>query len=291
MAHTVCDATASAVGAPNPPTRECPSSRVYATNSCSPSRQAGPWPHRDGARRRRRMSGTNGALPCRLHHASERTVIVEVPSADEVGANRVARGIAARIAAGNHEFIHDIVPAMSTVGVHYDPHRVARGAADPLPYRIVEALLERILHDGGIDIPVCYGGEQGPDLADVARTCALSVEEVVALHAGARVDVMMIGFAPGHPYIGFLDERLAPARRATPRTAVPPGSIGLANRQSVIYPVTLPGGWNLIGRTPLRMFDPSREAPCLLRAGDAVRFVPIGPAEFEAMNQHAGAAP
>jgi KipI family sensor histidine kinase inhibitor len=245
------------------------------------------------------ISSANKSTTCRLHHSGERTVIVEVQSGDRVAANRIAREIASRIAAGNYPFIHDIVPAMTTVGVHYDPHRVALSSADDLPYRVVEALLEQVIRDCGdgstdigrvVDIPVCYGGEYGPDLADVAQTCGLSVDEVVKRHCAELVDVMMIGFAPGHPYIGLLDDTLTPARRATPRTAVAPGSIGLANRQSVIYPVTLPGGWNLIGRTPLQMFDPLRADPCLLQAGDKVRFVSISPAEFDALNQHAGAA-
>jgi KipI family sensor histidine kinase inhibitor len=244
------------------------------------------------------LNGPDVSTTCRLRHSGERTVIVEVRSSDRVAANRVAREIAARIAAANHPFIHDIVPAMTTVGVHYDPHRVEVGSSEKLPYQVVEALLEQVINDSSdrstdigrvVDIPVCYGGEYGPDLAEVAQTCGLSVDEVVKLHSGELVDVMMIGFAPGHPYIGLLDEKLAPPRRATPRTAVPPGSVGLANRQSVIYPVTLPGGWNLIGRTPLQMFDPSRSDPCLLQAGDKVRFVPISPAEFDALNEHAGA--
>lgn len=244
-------------------------------------------------------SSADGSTSCRLSHSGERTVIIEVRTNDRVAANRVAREIAARIAAGNHPFIHDIVPAMTTVGVHYDPHRVALRFPDQLPYQVVEALLEQVINDSSdsstetgrvVDIPVCYGGEYGPDLAEVAQTCGVSEDEVVKLHAGELVDVMMIGFAPGHPYIGLLNGKLTPSRRATPRTAVAPGSVGLANRQSVIYPVTLPGGWNLIGRTPLQMFDPSRENPCLLRAGDKVRFVPIGPAEFDALNEHAGAA-
>lgn len=244
------------------------------------------------------VNSTDVSTTCRLHHSSERTVIVEVQSSDRVAANRIAREIAARIAAGNYPFIHDIVPAMTTVGVHYDPHRVDMDSNDKLPYRVVESLLEQIINNSGerstdtgrvVEIPVCYGGEYGSDLAEVAQHCGLSVDEVVKLHAGELVDVMMIGFAPGHPYIGFHNEELAIVRRATPRTAVPPGSIGLANRQSVIYPVTLPGGWNLIGRTPLRMFDPARSEPCLLQAGDKVRFVSIGPAEFDALNEHAGA--
>lgn len=244
------------------------------------------------------IGALDAATVCELHHSGERTVIVEVRASDRIAANRVAREMAARIAASDLPFVHDIVPAMTTVGVHYDPHRVDVGSSGKLPYQVVEALLEQVLGDHAgsatdtgrvVEIPVCYGNEYGPDLAEVAQLGGMTPDDVVKLHAGELVDVMMIGFAPGHPYIGLLNERLAPPRRATPRTAVPPGSIGLANRQSVIYPVTLPGGWNLIGRTPLRLFDPSRPDPCLLQAGDQVQFVPIGPAEFDALNETAGA--
>jgi KipI family sensor histidine kinase inhibitor len=235
----------------------------------------------------------------RIHHSGERTLIVEVDAGDRIAANRTARELAARIARAALPFVHDIVPAMTTVGVHYDPQCVALDPSGALPYQSVEAAIAQALENGEgastqtgrvVDIPVCYGGEYGPDLADIAQHCGLPAQEVVALHASQSVDVMMIGFAPGHPYIGLLDEKLALPRRATPRTAVPPGSVGVANRQSVIYPVTLPGGWNLIGRTPLRMFDPVRADPCLLQAGDTVRFVPISPDDFDALNEHAGAA-
>jgi KipI family sensor histidine kinase inhibitor len=216
-----------------------------------------------------------------------------------MAANQLARELGARIERINYPFIHDIVPAMTTVGIHYDPYRVQLGESGKLPYQIVEALLEQAMTDDGealldtariIDIPVCYGGEYGPDLNEVAEVCGLTSYEVIHLHSYELFDVMAIGFAPGHPYIGLFDEQLCPPRRATPRTAVPVGSVGLANRQSVIYPVTLPGGWNLIGRTPLRIFNPSRSEPCLLQAGDKVRFVSISAAEFGALNEHAGGA-
>ncbi|MBB2930540.1 5-oxoprolinase subunit PxpB [Paraburkholderia silvatlantica] len=233
-------------------------------------------------------------------HSGESLVIVEIHVADRSAANRLTRVFAARVASENLPYVRDIVPAMTTLGVHYAPHLVERDRTDVLPHRIVEERLKALLADAAtgsesaprvIEIPVCYGGEQGPDLDEVADKCGLSAAEVVRLHRATLADVMMIGFAPGHPYIGMLDSALAIPRRATPRTAVPPGSIGLANCQSVIYPVTLPGGWNLIGRTPLQMFDPARAEPCLLRAGDQVRFVSITAAEFDALNEHVGVTP
>lgn len=235
-----------------------------------------------------------------LKPSGERLLIVELPAADRIAANRRARDIAAHVAAANLPCVTDIVPAMTTVGIHYNPARVPLDAAHPTPWRalvnVISALLDTVAERTKttprvVDIPVCYGGEFGPDLDDVAAACGLSAAELIERHSTSLADVMMLGFAPGHPYIGLLDERLNPPRRATPRTAVAPGSIGLANRQTVIYPLTLPGGWHLIGRTPLALFAPSREgAPCLVSPGDQVRFVPITPEQFAAMAQDHGAA-
>jgi KipI family sensor histidine kinase inhibitor len=234
-----------------------------------------------------------------LFHSGESLVIVKVCEHDPGCANRIARAFAAQIASANLTFVRDIVPAMTAVAVHYVPSLVSTEETGKLPHWVVAKLLSELLQNVTIgkqaqprvfDIPVCYGGEHGPDLDQVAATCGLSAADVISLHGESVVDVMMIGFAPGHPYIGMLDERLAVPRRVTPRPAVPQGSIGLANRQSVIYPVMLPSGWNLIGRTPLQMFDPERTEPCLLRAGDQVRFVPISREEFDARAEDQGGA-
>ncbi|MCO8169372.1 5-oxoprolinase subunit PxpB [Pseudomonas sp. 21LCFQ02] len=187
--------------------------------------------------------------------------------------------------------VTDIVPAMISVGVHYRPERV-HCQADESPFDALKAQLEALLRKAStsqmyeprlIEIPVCYGGDYGPDLDEVAASLKLTAQAVIELHSGQLLDVLMLGFAPGHPYIGVLDEQLNPQRRTTPRTKVAAGSIGLANRQSVIYPLELPGGWNLIGRTPLTMFDVCRGEPCLLQSGDKIRFVPIAPATFESI--------
>jgi len=133
-----------------------------------------------------------------------------------------------------------------------------------------------------VEIPVCYGGELGLDLDEVAQATQQSAESVIDTHTATEARVFMIGFAPGHPYLGLWDERLAVPRRRTPRTQVAAGSVAIANRQCVIYPFDLPGGWNVIGRTPLTMFDPSRAQPCLLAPGDRVRFVRISSEQYEA---------
>lgn len=126
-----------------------------------------------------------------------------------------------------------------------------------------------------IVIPVCYGGDEGGDIADVAAHARLSVDEVVARHSAATYRVAMLGFAPGFPYLLGLDPALAMPRRGTPRTRVPAGSVAIGGQQTGIYPQALPGGWQLIGRTPLRLFDVDHRAPSLLQPGDTVRFRPI----------------
>jgi KipI family sensor histidine kinase inhibitor len=234
-----------------------------------------------------------------LAPSGDRCAIVAFDAGDPALANRAARAAATLIGARAVPGVIDIVPALTTVGIHYRPAAFA-GRAGVSPYAACAQLLTELLAALSFDdvpsarvveIPVCYGGAHGPDLEAVADACRLSPQDVIRLHSEAEVDVLMLGFAPGHPYIGRFDARLAPPRKATPRTAVAPGTIGLANRQSVIYPMTLPGGWNLIGRTPLTLFAPRRAQPCLVQAGDRVRFVPIDAGEFSALSRQAEAAP
>ena len=129
-------------------------------------------------------------------------------------------------------------------------------------------------------IPVWYDPEAGLDLPALASELHLSPDEIVALHSGTEYRVFMLGFKPGFPYMGTLPERLAAPRLASPRTAVPAGSVAIAGRQTGIYSVRSPGGWRILGRTPLTLFDAQREEPFLLRAGDRVRFEPIDRTRF-----------
>jgi inhibitor of KinA len=132
-----------------------------------------------------------------------------------------------------------------------------------------------------VSIPVCYDEDLGPDLPAVAAFAGLGPADVIRLHAGATYRVFMLGFVPGFAYMGIVDDRIAIPRHATPRVRVPAGSVGIAGVQTGIYPAETPGGWQLIGRTPLAPFDPDRPEPFLLKAGDAVRFRPIDRDEFE----------
>lgn len=182
--------------------------------------------------------------------------------------------------------IHDIVPTYRSVTVHFDPLQwdsaTLAKRLKTLPRREPgRAELHGILHE----IPVLYGGEWGPDLEEIATFAGLQPAEAIALHASIYYRVYMLGFSPGFPYLGLVPERLAIPRRATPRTKVPAGSVGIADRQTGIYPTATPGGWQLIGRTPVAMYRKTRSNPCLLKPGDSVRFKPIAQDEFDHLSR------
>ncbi len=180
----------------------------------------------------------------------------------------------------------DVVPAFTTVAVFYDPAKI--GSVDALRNALVARVPRTIPRKdkSGVRervIPVCYGGDFGPDLAELAAQARLGEGEVIALHSGAKYRVHAVGFAPGFPYLAGLPEKLHTPRHATPRTCVPAGSVGIGGAQTGVYPLSTPGGWQLIGRTPLRLFRPENETePALLQPGDRVRFQPISPEEFAA---------
>ena len=194
--------------------------------------------------------------------------------------------------------VTDVVPSYTAVAVHFlpDPQSDGKvGAFDGLCARITELLGDGLPQVAAssreIDIPVCYGGRHGPDLADVARAVGMTEDEVIALHTAPGSMVFTLGFAPGLPYIGVHDAALNLPRRAVPRTAVAQGSVAIANRQTTIYPNVLPGGWHILGATPLIMFDASRARPALLMPGDRVRFVAISEQDFDRIALEQGALP
>ncbi len=184
--------------------------------------------------------------------------------------------------------IFDVVPTYRSVTIYYDAlywkSAVLADRLNTLPRPVLsETELQGTLHE----IPVLYGSEWGPDLEDVAAFARLPPAQAVTLHASIRYRVYMLGFSPGFPYLGSVPERLAMPRLATPRVKVPEGSVGIADRQTGIYPTTTPGGWRLIGRTPIRLYHKTRESPFLLKPGDLVQFKPIDRAEFDRLNHEA----
>lgn len=184
------------------------------------------------------------------------------------------------------EGVTDVVPSYTAVAVHYQPAASAKGLSfarlsDLICQLIARGLPEVSASTREVEVPVCYGGEHGPDLADVARRMGKTEEEVIAMHTLPGSMVFTLGFAPGLPYIGIHDPAFAIPRRDVPRTAVPIGSVAIANRQTTIYPNLLPGGWHILGATPMKMFDLSRDPPSLLMPGDRVRFISITKLEFD----------
>jgi len=186
----------------------------------------------------------------------------------------------------------ELAPAYTTIGVFYDPAHVMAAASSPdttfdwLAEQIRKTVSQRnkaAVKEASrlVEIPVCYDPEFAFDLDEVAQHAGLSPKEVVDLHRSSEYRVNCIGFTPGFPFLSGLPSKLATPRRATPRKEIPAGSVAIGGKQTGVYPVKSPGGWNVIGRTPLRLFDPTKNPPALLRAADRVRFLSITRDEFE----------
>jgi len=221
----------------------------------------------------------------RVVAAGDSVLVVEFEERIDPAINARAIALAESLQAAGIAGVRDVVPTYRSVAVYFDPlrtsydvllGRVERDAAQPPPAASAAPT--------PIRIPVCYGGDFGPDLAEVARFAGLGEDEVVALHSAATYRVFMLGFVPGFAYMGVVDERIAAPRHSTPRVRVPRGSVGIAGVQTGVYPAETPGGWQLIGRTPLKPFDPERAEPFLMKAGDAVRFDAIDRAEFDRLH-------
>jgi len=203
---------------------------------------------------------------------------------------RVGRGVServlrlrARVHAANLAGVVETVPTIRSLLVHYDP--LATNSAS------VTGALEKLLDTSRSEtqpvklwrIPACYAAGHAPDLAEVAQRTGMSAADVVRLHSTTRYHVYMIGFVPGFPYMGDLPAPLSLPRRADPRVRVPAGSIAIATTMTAVYPLESPGGWHLIGATPIRLFDLRWASPALISPGDAVQFEPIAADEFDAI--------
>jgi inhibitor of KinA len=213
---------------------------------------------------------------------------VEFSRTLDLEVNSVAQRLAAAIVALGDPRIRDVVPALGGVAVHFDPAYAGDVLASAA--QIVEQCMKKGLPDADelgrdVDVPVCYDAEFGIDLADISQRLKMSTEDIIKRHAAADYRVLMVGFAPGHPYIGGLDPKLAMPRRETPRALVPAGSVAIANHQTAVYPYAISGGWNIIGRTPLTVFDAARPRPSLFAPGDRVRFKAIGMRDFLSMRE------
>jgi inhibitor of KinA len=191
------------------------------------------------------------------------------------------------------EGLIETVPAYSSLGVFYDISTIKENHPAATAYDFVKKLTEQFINElqdvapqqkkPPVQIPVYYNGE---DLLNLASLHQLSIEEIIRIHTEKIVRVFMIGFLPGFAYMGKLDDRIATPRLATPRASVKPGSVGIAGSQTGIYPLASPGGWQLIGQTPIKIFDIRKETPCLFQPGDPVQFVAISESDFEQLNEY-----
>ena len=210
-------------------------------------------------------------------------LLVEFGDSIDLETNRKVTALAeAIIKAAMHE-VEELVPTYRSLLIRYDPMETSY---ETLVFHVKD--VERTLRDTGSEakgrrlvVPVVYGGEYGPDLSYVAQNHGLSENQVVQIHSVTEYRVYMIGFVAGFPYLGEVADEIATPRLETPRLKVPAGSVGIAEKQTGIYPCEAPGGWRIIGRTPLKLFDPFEEPPTPLKAGDTVKFKPISEKEFK----------
>lgn len=214
--------------------------------------------------------------------AGDRTLIIEVGNEIEEAANAKIRGLSITILNNKIPGIIEIVPTYRSLMVIYDPIEIEFDALVDRIKSLEGSINESSLPEPNvIEIPTLYGGEYGPDIQFVAEHNKLSVDEVIKIHSSVEYLIYMLGFTPGFPYLGGMSKKIETPRLKTPRTKIPAGSVGIAGKQTGIYPIESPGGWQLIGRTPVRLYDPQRSEPVLLGAGDYIKFVPINENEYK----------
>jgi inhibitor of KinA len=221
--------------------------------------------------------------PYRIVPAGDSALIVEFDERIDPAVNARAIGCAATIDSARLAGVRDVVPTYRSVAVYFDPLHTDGEALNACLVRAAEQPLpEPSMQTAPVRIPVCYGGDLGPDLPGVAAFAGIAEADVIRVHAGLVYRVFMLGFVPGFAYLGVVDARIAMPRHTTPRVRVPAGSVGIAGVQTGVYPAETPGGWQLIGRTPVKPFDPGRDEPFLMNAGDFVQFYAIDRREYDA---------
>jgi inhibitor of KinA len=221
--------------------------------------------------------------PIRIAAAGDAALLVSLPQVIDARINAWCVAFAGLIVERYGAAVRDAVVGYASVTVYFDPLLVDPAWLErELEERAAEMTEAPVLSGATVDVPVLYGGEMGPDIEDVARFAGCGAGDVIAWHAAVAYRVYLVGFVPGFAYLATVDPRIAAPRRGSPRVAVPPGSVAIAGGQTGIYPYATPGGWNIVGRTPLLPFDPARDPPCLFKPGDIVRFHPMTEAEFAA---------
>ncbi|MFM9940410.1 MAG: 5-oxoprolinase subunit PxpB [Hyphomicrobiaceae bacterium] len=225
----------------------------------------------------------------RLLASGDTALVVEFGDTVDRAINAQVMGLADRIEAETIPGIVELVPTFRSLMIHYDPLTTSHAKLAGEMQRLLQGL-DATERSGRLwRIPVCYEGEMAPDLEDVARATKLTTAEVVTTHAGEIYQVYCVGFLPGFPYMGDLPAALELPRRTSPRIRLPQGSVCMAMRMTGVYPIESPGGWHLLGRTPVRLFDRRRRDAVLMAPGDQVKFEPIKRAEFDQLDAAATA--
>lgn len=234
-------------------------------------------------------------LPYLFEYEGDSTIIIRIQSLSQqhpdievnAAAIRIANEINAQIKNKSARGIIEAIPTFSTIGVYYNLDTLGSTGFQTVcdwltPICETHLVLENTNHNftKTVEIPVCYDKEFGIDLEELSQTLQISIEEIIRLHSQNPIRVFMLGFSPGLPYLGLFDEKLNIPRRATPRVKLEAGSIAIAHRQCVIYPYETPGGWHIVGRTPIKLFDANNAPYTLYQPGDLVVFKPISKEEF-----------
>lgn len=225
----------------------------------------------------------------RLLSAGDQAVTIEFGDEIDLAVNRRVYAFADAVEAAGLPGVVETVPSYRSLLVQYDVRSTGFSPLRAALRQLLDALppVTDKEDEGGevFELPVVYGGEEGPDLGDVAEHAGLTRQEVVDIHSGAAYRVYMLGFAPGFPYLGGLDPRIACPRLSTPRVRVPAGSVGIAENQTGVYPMASPGGWRIIGRTPVPLFTPEADPPVAIFPGRYIRFRPVDAAEVAEIEQ------
>lgn len=223
-------------------------------------------------------------LPC-----GDSALTVEFSQEINEQTNRKIQFLATQLSSGKVRGIRECVPTFCSLTVYFDSLTISTGKVKRKLTKFIASYKEDTGKQKRIFmIPVCYEDAYAPDLKDVCTLTGLSREEVIAIHSGTDYLIYMLGFLPGFPYLGNMDPRIEAPRLDSPRTRIPAGAVGIGGKQTGIYPLASPGGWRLIGQTPVKVYDPDRADPILYSAGDYIRFYPITGAEYTAIASSGG---